>query len=92
MARSSELLAKRWTPIIVRNLLKRLSHLQRDPAGGPASRRRLLAQRLEALERHGLLVRTVNPSGRRGCRIRVDPADETGSFPGGRRAAGAALT
>jgi len=64
IARSSELLAERWTPIIVRNLLNGCRTFNEIRQGAPGISTALLAQRLEALERHGVLVRTVKPSGR----------------------------
>ncbi|HEX7268511.1 MAG TPA: helix-turn-helix domain-containing protein [Streptosporangiaceae bacterium] len=64
IARSSELLAERWTPIIVRNLLNGCRTFNEIRQGAPGISTALLAQRLEALERHGVLLRTVNPSGR----------------------------
>ena len=64
IARSSELLAERWTPIIVRNLLNGCHTFNEIRQGAPGISTALLAQRLEALERHGVLVRTVQPSGR----------------------------
>ena len=64
IARSSELLAERWTPIIVRNLLHGCRTFTEIRQGAPGISTALLAQRLEALERHGVLVRTVNSSGR----------------------------
>ena len=64
IARSSELLAERWTPIIVRNLLNGCRTFNEIRQGAPGISTALLAQRLEALERHGVLERTVNPSGR----------------------------
>lgn len=64
IARSSELLAERWTPIIVRNLLNGCRTFNEIRQGAPGISTALLAQRLDALERHGVLVRTVKPSGR----------------------------
>ncbi|HEY0617301.1 MAG TPA: helix-turn-helix domain-containing protein [Kribbella sp.] len=64
IARSSELLAERWTPIIVRNLLNGCCTFNEIRQGAPGISTALLAQRLEALERHGVLIRTVKPSGR----------------------------
>ena len=64
IARSSELLAERWTPIIVRNLLNGCHTFNEIRQGAPGISTALLAQRLEALERHGVLLRTVKPSGR----------------------------
>ncbi len=64
IARTSELLAERWTPIIVRNLLNGCRTFNEIRQGAPGISTALLTQRLHALERHGVLVRTVNPSGR----------------------------
>ena len=64
VARSSELLAERWTPIIVRNLLNGCRTFNEIRQGAPGVSTALLSQRLEALERHGVIVRTVKPSGR----------------------------
>jgi DNA-binding HxlR family transcriptional regulator len=63
IARSSELLAERWTPIIIRNLLNGCRTFNQIRQGAPSISTALLAQRLDALERHGVLVRTVNLSG-----------------------------
>ena len=64
IARSSELLAERWTPIIVRNLLNGCRTFNEIRQGAPGISTALLAQRLDTLERRGVLVRTVGPSGR----------------------------
>lgn len=64
IARGSEILAERWTPIIVRNLLNGCRTFNEIRQGAPGISTALLAQRLEGLERRGVLVRTVNPSGR----------------------------
>ncbi|MEU4602625.1 helix-turn-helix domain-containing protein [Kribbella sp. NPDC023972] len=64
IARSSELLAERWTPIIVRNLLNGCRTFNEIRQGAPGISTALLAHRLDTLERHGVLVRTVNSSGR----------------------------
>jgi DNA-binding HxlR family transcriptional regulator len=64
IARSSELLAERWTPIIVRNLLNGCRTFNEIRQGAPGIPTALLAQRLDAMERHGVLERTPNPTGR----------------------------
>ena len=64
IARSSELLAERWTPIIVRNLLNGCRTFGEIRQGAPGIPTALLAQRLEMLERYGVLHRTPAPSGR----------------------------
>jgi len=55
IARTSELLAERWTPIIVRNLLAGCETFNDLLAGAPGISKALLAQRLELLERHGII-------------------------------------
>ena len=64
IARSSELLAERWTPIIVRNLLNGCRTFNEIRQGAPGISTALLAQRLAALERSGILVRVEKPRGR----------------------------
>jgi DNA-binding HxlR family transcriptional regulator len=64
IARTSELLAERWTPIIVRNLLNGCRTFNEIRQGAPGISTALLAQRLHALERHGVVMRTVNPPNR----------------------------
>jgi DNA-binding HxlR family transcriptional regulator len=64
IARSSELLAERWTPVIVRNLLNGCRTYNQIRQGAPGIPPALLTQRLQLLERHGVLVRTVKESGR----------------------------
>ena len=64
IARSSELLAERWTPIIVRNLLNGCRTFNEIRQGAPGISTALLAQRLDALERRGVLCRLPTPTGR----------------------------
>lgn len=64
IARSSELLAERWTPVIVRNLLNGCRTFNEIRQGAPGIPPALLTQRLQLLERHGVLVRTAKESGR----------------------------
>src|SRR5919112_3221573 len=56
VARTSELLAERWTPIIIRNLLTGCRTFGDLLAGAPGISKALLAQRLELLEAHGILI------------------------------------
>ena len=58
IARTSELLAERWTPIIIRNLLTGCRTFGELLAGAPGISKALLAQRLELLADHGILTRT----------------------------------
>jgi DNA-binding HxlR family transcriptional regulator len=63
IARTSELLAERWTPIIIRNLLTGCRTFGELLDGAPGISKALLAQRLED---HGILTRQPSPSGRGG--------------------------
>ena len=64
IARSSELLAERWTPIIIRNLLNGCVTFGEIRQGAPGISTALLAQRLDSLQRHGVLERRPSPTGR----------------------------
>jgi DNA-binding HxlR family transcriptional regulator len=64
IARTSELFAERWTPILVRNLLAGCRTFGELMAGAPGISRALLAQRLELLELQGILVKEATQSGR----------------------------
>ena len=64
VAKASEVLAERWTPLVVRELLcgsHRFNELQR---GVPLMSRSLLAKRLRELERAGIVERRASPDGR----------------------------
>src|SRR5215469_3027606 len=64
IARSSELLAERWTPIIVRNLLNGCRTYNEIRQGAPGIPTALLSRRLEQLEHAGIIERNHNPTGR----------------------------
>ena len=72
IARSSEVLAERWTPIIVRNLLNGCRTFSEIRQGAPGIPTALLSQRLETLERAGVLIRQPAQSGR-GFRYELTP-------------------
>lgn len=59
LARASELLAERWTLIIVRNLLAGCRTFGELLEGAPGISRALLAQRLALLEQHEVIGREV---------------------------------
>lgn len=63
IARASEILAERWTPIIVRNLLAGCRTYNEISAGAPGLSRSLLTQRLRQLERVGIVEVQPKPSG-----------------------------
>ena len=64
IARTSELLAERWTPIIIRNLLAGCGTFGELLNGAPGISKALLAQRLELLERNGIIVKHRVDGGR----------------------------
>jgi DNA-binding HxlR family transcriptional regulator len=66
IARTSELIAERWTPIIIRNLLTGCRTFTEIRQGAPGISTALLAQRLDTLERHGIVECTPSASGREG--------------------------
>jgi DNA-binding HxlR family transcriptional regulator len=66
IARASELLAERWTPIIVRNLLTGCRTFTQVREGAPGIPKALLADRLALLERQGVVRREPGPAGRGG--------------------------
>jgi DNA-binding HxlR family transcriptional regulator len=64
VARTSELLAERWTPIIIRNLLNGCHTFTEIRQGAPGIPTALLTKRLDTLERHGIIERERGPTGR----------------------------
>src|SRR5712691_7687101 len=64
VARASELLAERWTPIIVRNLINGCRTFTEIRQGAPGISTALLTERLNTLERHGIVERERGPSAR----------------------------
>ncbi len=64
IARASEILAERWTPIILRNLLLGCTTFTRIAEGAPGISHTLLTTRLRELERVGVVHTTPHPSGR----------------------------
>jgi DNA-binding HxlR family transcriptional regulator/putative sterol carrier protein len=59
VARASEILADRWTPLIVRELLAGSRHFNEIERGLPGISRSLLSARLRHLERNGVVERRV---------------------------------
>jgi DNA-binding HxlR family transcriptional regulator len=60
VARASEILADRWTPLIVRELLAGSHHFNEIERGLPSISRSLLVSRLRQLEDAGVLERRVS--------------------------------
>jgi DNA-binding HxlR family transcriptional regulator len=64
VAHAAEILAERWTPLIVRELLAGVDRFNDLERGLPGISRTLLAQRLRQLERAGVVERRLAPNGR----------------------------
>ena len=64
VARAAEILADRWTVLIVRELLADVIHFNELERGLPHISRSLLAERLRRLERAGVLERRAAPRGK----------------------------
>lgn len=64
IARTSELFAERWTPIIVRNLATGCRTFTQIREGAPGIPKALLAERLTLLERFGVITARPHPGGR----------------------------
>jgi DNA-binding HxlR family transcriptional regulator len=73
VAKAAEIFADRWTPLIVRELLAGIERFNDLERGLPGISRSVLAQRLRALERAGVLERELGPGGR-ATRYRLTPA------------------
>jgi DNA-binding HxlR family transcriptional regulator len=73
VAMSSEVLADRWTPLVVRELLLGNTRFNDIARGLPGVSRSLLAQRLRHLERRGVLETWPSPTGR-GSEYHLTPA------------------
>ncbi|MEV6494577.1 helix-turn-helix domain-containing protein, partial [Actinoplanes sp. NPDC051633] len=63
IARASEILAERWTPIIVRNVLLGSRTFNQIADGAPGISRALLTRRLRELEKAGLIQAHRKPAG-----------------------------
>lgn len=73
IALGSEVLADRWTPLIVRELILGNTRFNDIARGLPGISRSLLVQRLRHLERHGVVDLWPSPSGR-GSEYHLTPA------------------
>jgi DNA-binding HxlR family transcriptional regulator len=73
VARAAEILADRWTVLIVRELLADINHFNELERGLPHMSRALLAERLRRLEHTGVLERRVLSRGRQ-TEYRLTPA------------------
>lgn len=73
VAMASEVVAQRWTPLILRELLAGATHFNELKRGLPLISRTTLAQRLRALESAGVVVAESAGTGRSG-HYRLTPA------------------
>jgi DNA-binding HxlR family transcriptional regulator len=64
IARASEILAERWTPLVLRNLMFGADTFSQILRGVPAMSRSMLVTRLKELERAGLIERVSQEPGR----------------------------
>ena len=64
IARASEILAERWTPLIIRNLMFGADSFAELARGLPAMSRSMLAKRLRELERANVIETSPRSSGR----------------------------
>ena len=58
--RAADLLARRWTPLIIRMLLTRARRFSELRASIPGLSDRLLSERLKEMEREGVVIRDVD--------------------------------
>lgn len=65
VARTAEIVAERWTPVLLRNLLSGCATFGELRAGAPGIPKALLADRLATLERAGIVASAAGPRGRR---------------------------
>lgn len=73
VAMGSEVLADRWTPLILRELILGNTRFNDIARGLPGISRSLLVQRLRHLERHGVIETWPSPTGR-GSEYHLTPA------------------
>lgn len=64
LSRAAEIIATRWTPLIIRNLLLGCETFSELREGAPGISRTLLTQRLRLLEHHGVVERRESDGGR----------------------------
>src|SRR5258708_16918682 len=64
VAVASEILAERWNPLIVRNLMFGADTFSAIANGVPSMSRSMLIKRLDELQRAGVIETQLNPDGR----------------------------
>ena len=75
VAKAAEIFAERWTPILLRDLLKGPRRFSELHAGAPRMSQSVLSQRLKSLERQGIVARRPNPIGK-GSEYYLTPVGE----------------
>ncbi|MCA1707521.1 MAG: helix-turn-helix transcriptional regulator [Actinobacteria bacterium] len=75
IAKAAEILAERWTPLIIRNLMLDCHRFGEILEGCPHMSTSLLTERLRTLERDGVVTSVAAPRGR-GRRYYLTPAGE----------------
>lgn len=75
IAKASEVMGERWTPLILRNIHLRCHTFSEIHRGCPRLSSTLLTQRLRSLERDGVIERVPAPSGR-GSRYNLTAAGQ----------------
>lgn len=75
IARATEIVCERWTPLILRELMSGSCHFNEISAGVPLMSRALLIKRLKELETAGIITRETKTSGQ-GSRYLLTPAGE----------------
>jgi DNA-binding HxlR family transcriptional regulator len=73
IARGAEIFAKRWTPVIIRNLYLGCGNFGEILEGAPGLSRTLLSERLKQLQRLSIVESTPSPLGR-GRHYKLTPA------------------
>lgn len=76
IARASEILAERWNPLIIRNLMFGADTFSELARGVPAMSRSMLIKRLGELERAGIIDKRPKPDGQPGHHYRLTAAGE----------------
>src|ERR1051326_7093122 len=64
IAKGAEIFAERWTPVLIRNVHVGAHTFGEIAAGCPRISSTLLAQRLDGLDRAGVIERRPNPGGK----------------------------
>ncbi|MCM1982921.1 winged helix-turn-helix transcriptional regulator [Lyngbya confervoides] len=75
IARASEIVCERWTPLVLRELMSGSCHFNEISRGVPLMSRALLIKRLKELEAAGMIARQANPAGQ-GWIYLLTPAGE----------------